>query len=226
MRHPSALHFVWLGAGLLLGVSTQLAFSLETPTAEPRAENPNVVILRSEKRVTLERNGAELKDMAVAFSSQTGYAITLDKEFADNKTPYHFLLRNVPLTRALNAVGYLAKGQWQRTKAGYHLRPLTLAERATDVTIYEAAVARAADYLSRIDPNDPSLSKDQRHAVREFLDTVQRAQTDFAPFPLDTMGNWNVTRSDNGIAISYRIEPDESPDGKGRWRSESWAWSQ
>jgi hypothetical protein len=222
MKELRPSYLAWLGVGLLMGGSTRLALSLGKP---PEATaNPNVVVLRGEKLVTLEKPDVPLKDMAALFSKQTGHALTLDKTYEEDKTPYQFLLRKVPLTRALSAIGYLAHGKWERTKTGYHLRPVSDAERASDSTLYEAAVQRAADYLGSVAPDDPSLTKEQRFFIHEFLGAANSRQTTPAPLPLDGMADWKVTASDHGFGISYFSGPSGQPDGKWQWGSQWWNW--
>jgi hypothetical protein len=223
MRILQLSRFTWLGIGLLLGGTTQLALSTDKPPPEP-VKNPNVVILRGEKIVSLEKPNVPLKEMAAAFSKQTGYAITLDKEYQDDDAPYQFLLSRVPLTRALSAVGYLAHGRWDRTKSGYHLHLLSASERASDISQYEVAVQKAEDYLAKIDPDDPSLDKDRYGSVKSWLQGARMRHTDLAPLPLDSMASWSITASDGRLGVSYTEGPDGTSDGKVHTRYETWRW--
>jgi hypothetical protein len=221
MKRLSPCHAVWLATGVFLGGTTRLALSADKPV--PRT-NPNVVVLRGEKVVSLESKDIRLADVAASFSTQTGYLFTLDKLYQDDKTSYHLLLSKAPLTRVLGAIAYMAHGKWERTRDGYHMRPLTPSERTSDVAQYEAAVEKAKDYLSQIDPNDPSLTKSQHARIQSWLDGTQMRQTDLAPFPLDTIGNWKVMSSDHGLRISY-MEPSGEGSGSGvHWRTENWWW--
>lgn len=223
MKFPTTFQLACLGIGLLLGGTSRLAVSASKTAPTPN-KNPNVVILRGERMITLEQDDLTLPKMATQLGRQTGLTFTLDKAFKKDETPYHFLLSKVSLTRALSAVGYLAHGKWERTRTGYHMRPMTEAERTSDIAMYESAIQRATDYLAAIDPNDPSLSKDEHGRIQSWLDGAKMLQTDLAPLPLDTMGDWKVTSSDHQLKITYSQRSESEQGISGRFRTDSWWW--
>lgn len=220
MKHSGPTYLAWLGIGLLLGGTTRLAVSA-SKTAPTPDKNPNVVILRGEKMVSLDKDDIPLTELAASFSKQSGYALTLDEAYTEDKTPYHVLFSHVPLTRALSAIGYLAHGRWERTERGYHLKQLTGAERATDIARYEGAVERARQYLSQTNLDDPSLSAVQHDMIQSWLMGANARLNDLAPFPVAALGATTVTVSDHGLSIAYAEQTD---DGKNHSRAEWWSW--
>ncbi|HEY3268411.1 MAG TPA: hypothetical protein VGM37_15940 [Armatimonadota bacterium] len=211
--------FLPLLAGILLGAGTRVARSGDAP-AKPA--NPNVVILRSEKIVTLEKPSVTLAEMAKEFSRQTGRAITLDPKYQTDKTEYAFLLKGAALTRTLTAVAYLTDSVCERKGTGYLLRPISDTEKAGDITRYEAAVDTIYATLKRLPKPDPATATDDDKMVARWMDLVDHGKSDFPPFPTDQASNWKVKAWDKGFGITYSEHVDRDGFTSENWRTESW----
>lgn len=196
--------------GLLLGASGRLAQSRD---AVPPAPNPNVVVLRGVKRVTLNEDAQSISQAAGAMARQTGVKLTLDKRYADDKTRYAFRLKDVPLVNVLDVIACLSGGTWDRSGRSYHLRPRTEADGALDAARMEAALWRAYDYLSDVNPKDirdyPHLPASDLGGFRMWMDKIG---TQFAP--PESVAYWKVSGK-GGLSLSYGYRGADGKDYTG-----------
>lgn len=211
-RRRRAAWVVCAALGILLGGGRALYGA-----AKPR--NPNVVVLRSERLITLNSK-MTLTEMAAALKKGSGYSFTLDPAYQKDKTEYALFLRRVPLSRVVQATGYLVDGVWERKGTAYHLRPLSDAERVSDLTRYEALIDVAYDYLRKADLEDPSLPADKRRSIRAWLDGVETRRVHLPATPNDTMAGWRVTATQTGVSATYT---DKDPNtGLNHWKGVWW----
>jgi hypothetical protein len=216
---------LWFLLGVMLSVGMRVAVGDATrPVAKP---NPNVVVLKSEKRITLERPKLTMTDLAGELSRQAGRSFVLDKPYCDDKTPYAALLARTPLSRVLDATAYLSGGRWERKGSTYRLRTPSRREMVSDATRYGATLVEILDYLSAIDGDDPSLPPEVRRPLRQFRYLMGEALQDntaLSPLPEDVMGDWKITTKPRGLDLSFTAVRVEGNKETGVTKSRSWWW--
>jgi hypothetical protein len=194
-------------AGAVLGASLRSAQS-DPSAGAPPSKDPNVVVLRSEKTITIREQEATLKALAEEMKRQTGYTFVLEGRYAADPARYAVFLKAVPLTRALNALGYAAHGRWSVRGRTYTLRPPDPAKPDLDPTRYEAICLRAYDLLKDIDPKDESLGKELRYNVEGFRWAMTRPREVVPPMPSEATQDWTISGVGGGnVAISGNALP-------------------
>jgi hypothetical protein len=200
----------WLG-GLALGVATGVALSSPATVSDAK-RNPNVVVLRAEKTVTIEEEHATLVDLAHRIAKQTGFAVTLDPQYQKSPKRYGVLLRSVPYSRVLTVMGYYTGGKWVRSGHRLHLRARTPEEASMDAESAEALVKELRDYLGGIDWQDRSLPESVGSALASFQNGPNNLLDEFPLFAGEEMDRWSIRKSGRGLSITYqaREEGDSS----------------
>lgn len=192
--------------GAVLGASLQSAQT--DPMVEAPPKDPNVVVLRSEKTITIREEEATLKALAEEMKRQTGYTFILQGRYVEDSNRYAVFLKAVPLTRALNALGYAARGRWSVRGRTYTLRPPDPANPDLDPTRYEAICLRVYDLLKDIDPKDGSLGKELRYNLEGFKWAMTRPREVIPPMPSEATQDWTISGVSGGnVAISGSALP-------------------
>jgi hypothetical protein len=212
---------------MILGVGVQGGYGEPNMSRAASPVKPNVVVLNSEKRITLHEPSLTLTGLAAALEKQTTRTFVLEKSYRDDRTPYAALLSGTPLNRVLDAIAYVSGGRWERKGRTYTLKVPTADEVARDGVRYGAALQDLNEYLASIDVNDPTLPP----SVGRCLDRFRRAMADptiqsgsLSPFPEDAMRDWTVSAGSRGLGISWMSVTKDGDKETGNWINRSWGW--
>lgn len=169
--------------------------------AEQARQNPNVVVLRSEKRISLTRERIPLSEMAKACGDQTGRTFTLDDAFTKSEKRYSFILTNAPLASALAATARMTDATWEKRGSGYHLRPMTPEERIADPERLEELLDDVESSLKGVSEDDATLSAAQAAPLRDFRQGDHTGPGTLPTFVAGDASRWRVMASPNRIVI-------------------------
>lgn len=200
-----------LGIGFFFGAATQITFSDESKTGQPPRPGENVVVLKGERRVTVEKTQASLKDILEVLSAQTKSRFDVDVSLRNDKARYTVLVKGVLLSHFLEATEQVLGGRWERRGGSYHLRPKTPEEIMTDTQRYEEFIQQVEEYIAGTDPaNRPSnkewaeLLPQGGREIAGLLNVMRRDPLNVPVFAPEHSSLLQLSRSEKGaLVIGY-----------------------
>jgi hypothetical protein len=164
-----------LRVSLSVGLAIMLMLA-GTAAGFSNPDDPNVVVLRSERRVTVQEPALTLRQIAESLSRQTGYSFEIDERLAREERTYGLLLSSLPLWRALSAISHVSGGVWEEDSRRFLLRPRSGVEVLRNLAHYEKAIQDLKESLESIMASDSSTElkgNPSRDAIDLFLRTAR-----------------------------------------------------